>query len=153
MILGSPYSVFSWNYLFQGEGHQAYWDQKWTSEQCSILIDDVLFEVKKHGVTSGLWTLEKEGLPHASAKKLSIWKRSFHIETPMGLLHLGSNGALKRSFFIGLEGEVIATIYPRNVVSRHAEMEIHFPEYDFPSLAFAFWLVILTWRRQQGSGG
>jgi len=153
MILGSPYSIFSWNYLFKGEGHQAYWDQKWTSEQCSILIDDSLFKVKKHGVTSGRWSLESENTVHATAQKTSVWRRSFQLETPMGVLHLGSNGALKRSFFLGLKGEVIATIYPKNIVSRHAEMEILVEDYDFPSMAFAFWLVILTWRRQQGSGG
>jgi len=153
MILGSPYSVFSWNYLLSGEDHEAYWDKKWSSEQCSILIDGAYYEVKKHGVASGRWTLEGDGQVHCSAKKLSAFKRSFDIESPMGLLNLGSNGAFKRSFYIGLEGEVVATIYPRSWYSRHVEMEILCEDYDFPTMAFALWLVILTWRREHGSGG
>lgn len=153
MILGTPNSVFSWNYLLKGEDHQAYWEQKWTSEQCSILIDGSYFEVKKHGVASGRWSLESDNGLHCTAKKISFWKRSFEIESPMGLLLLCSNGALKRSFFIGLDGKVIATIHPKHAFSRHLEMDILIEDYDFPTMALSFWLVILTWRRQQGSGG
>jgi hypothetical protein len=151
MILGSPYNLFSWNYLLKGEGHLAYWEKRWTSEQCSILIDDVLFEVEKHGVTSGYWTLQLGEMVYASAQKQSVWRRSFEIESPMGHLQLVSNGILRHSFTLGRDGEAIATIYPRNIFTRKAEVDILVDEYDFPTMTLVFWLVILTWRRQRRS--
>ncbi len=152
MIVGAPYNVFSWNYYLKGEGHEAYWDQKWTSEQCSILIDEEYFEVKKHGAWSGSWSLKRGESVYCTAQKTSAWKRSVDIDSPMGTLHLASNSAFRRSFFIALDGKVIATIDPRRILSWHAELDILVEEYDFPTLAFAFWLVILLWRRGEGSG-
>ena len=99
IFLGSPYNMFSWNYLLTGEGHRAYWQDKWTSKQCSILIDDALFEVKKHGITSVKWTLEHDGQVYCTGQKQSVLRRSFDIESPMGIINLGSIGAFRRGFF------------------------------------------------------
>jgi len=89
---------------------------------------------------------------HCSAKKRSAWKRSVDIESPMGTLFLASDGVFRRSFFVALDGKVIATIRPRRAFSWHAELDVLVEDYDFPTMAFAFWLVILLWRRGQGSG-
>lgn len=151
MIVGAPYNLLSWNYFLKGQGHQAYWDQKWTSEQCSILIDEEYFEIKKHGVASGKWSLNKGDMLHSSATKRSAWKRTIDIDSPMGSLLLASNGAFRRSFFLALDGRVIATISPRRAFSWKAELDILVEEYDFPTMAFAFWLVITLWRRGEGS--
>jgi hypothetical protein len=86
----------------------------------------------------------------ASAQKLSAFKHSFTISGPTGTLQLMSSGALTRGFFIGLGSEVVAMVDPLNPFTRKAEIELLSNDVDFPSLAFAFWLVVLTWRRQQG---
>ena len=75
MILAEPDHSFSWNYFISASNHEAYWDKNWTSEQCSLLIDGVLHEVKKHGRSSGYWTLERDGQVLVSGKKLSGFKR------------------------------------------------------------------------------
>lgn len=150
-IHGEPDNAFSWNYFLSGDGHQAYWDKKWSGEQCSVLIDGVLHEIRKHGAGSGQWSLERDGKVIASARKVSMWRRSFVVSTSSGMLRLMSHGMFDRSFFVGRGKKVIGSILPVGVFSRKVDMDIDDPDVDFPLAVFLFWLVILIWRRSQGS--
>jgi len=151
MIEAIPDNMFSWNYFLTGDGHKAFWEKKWTSEQCSVLIDDDLFNVRKHGPGSGKWSLERNGDVIASAQKQSVFKRSFRLDTQIGVLYLMSYGAFTRRFFLGQEKEAIANISPRNLFSRKAQIDVLSEELDFPTTVFSFWLVVLCWRRQEGA--
>jgi hypothetical protein len=67
------------------------------------------------------------------------------------MLRLKSHGMFHRSFFVGRGKVVVATILPKNAFNRKVDMEITDPDIDFRLAVFLFWLVILTWRRSQGS--
>lgn len=149
MIEADPYNIFSWNYFLEGMGHQAYWDKKWTSEQCSVLIDGDLYDIRKHGPGSGTWSLLREGDVLMTARKQSALRRSFVIDGRDGPLQVMSYGALSRSFFIGRGRDVIAEIIPRNPFSRKATINVFAEDLDFRTTVLAFWLVVITWRRQQ----
>lgn len=116
------------------------------------MIDGVLHEVRKHGLGSGHWSLEREGVVIASAQKISAVKRSFALQTAIGPLSLMSYGAFTRRFFVGKGNDVLASISPTSVFSRKAVIEVQDDALDFPLSVFACWLVVLLWRRRRSSG-
>ena len=148
IITCSPDSLVSWNYFLEGGGHQAIWQKKWTSEQGAILIDDVYFAIKKHGVASGKWTIERDEEVVYTGKKLSAFRRSFVIEGSGHVYDLGPMSLLGRSMFFAKDGNVLALISPKHWYSKKATIEILDPDTDFPALVFAFWLTVLLWRRR-----
>ena len=152
IITCSPGSVFSWNYFLEGSGHQAIWQKNWTSEQGSILIDGEYFTIKKHGVTSGTWTMESDTQVLFTGVKESVFKRSFQIEGSEKVFGLGAVSAFGRSFYLELDGDVVAMISPKHAFTRKAEIEILDSSVEFPAVVFAFWLAILTWRRKRRKG-
>ena len=92
-----PDSIISWNYFLQGPGHEAIWQKKLTSEQGSILIDGVFYTIKKHGVTSGKWTIERNGEVVYTGIKPSAFRRSFQIEGMGKTYDLGPLSVFSRS--------------------------------------------------------
>jgi hypothetical protein len=50
MIRCIPRGICSWNFLLDGAGHQGTLELGWMGEQGAITVDDIAFEVQKHGV-------------------------------------------------------------------------------------------------------
>jgi len=153
MIRCTPKGICSWNFSLQGEGHRASLEFNWTGEQGVITADGLRLEVCKHGVFSGHWTLDREGEAVASAQKSTPFTRTFEIESPIGSLVLRAESAFGRSFRVERSGDLLATISPAHLFTRRATIETRAEHVDFPTLAFSFWLAVLTWRRAASSGG
>ena len=155
MIRCRPKGVCSWDFLLAGEGHQSTLEFNWSSEQGAIYADEVPFEVKKHGMLSGHWTLEHVGKVFSSAQKSTAFTRTFEIQKPGGFLVLRAESAFGRSFRLEHSGDVVATMYPDHPFTRRASIEIRTQKWDFETVSFSFWLVVLTWRRaaQSSSAG
>jgi hypothetical protein len=119
----------------------------WAGEQGAITDDDRRFEVCKHGVFSGHWTLDHGRESVASAHKASAFTRTFEIEAAEGSLVLSAESAVGRSFHLERSGEQIATLRPDHAFTRRATIEFLADACDFATVCFAFWLVVLTWRR------
>ena len=131
---------------------QAVWQKKLTSEQGSILIDDEYFNIKKHGVTSGKWTIQRDSEVAFTGTKPSAFRRSFIIEGMGKTYNLGPLSTFTRSMVFSCDGKVLALISPKHAFTRKAEIEFVEPDTDFPAVVFAFWLTILTWRRRRHNG-
>lgn len=153
MIRCIPRGICSWDFLLDGEGHQATLELNWLSEQGAVTVDGVSFDIQKHGVLSGHWTLRHDGMEVVSAQKSNAFTRTFCIQDPSDNLVLCAESALGRCFRLARSGEVIATIYPDHAFTRRATIKILTERWDFPTIAFAFWLVVLTWRRAASNSG
>jgi hypothetical protein len=151
MISCIPQGLCSWNYSLDGDGHRARVELNWIGEQGAITADDVRFEVRKRGVLSGHWTLDHDGEALASAEKSSAFTRTLAIRGAGDDLLLRAEYALARSFRIERSGEAIATIRPAHAFTRRATIEPLRQEWDFRLVCFAFWLVVLMWRRAASS--
>jgi hypothetical protein len=151
MIRCKPKGLCSWDFLLEGEGHQASLSFNWFSEQGTVIADEVPFEVRKHGVLSGHWTLEQDRTPVVSAQKSSAFTRTFEIQNARATLVLCAESAFGRSFRVEHSREVIAALRPDHSFTRRATIETFGRQLDFPMLCFAFWLVVLTWRRAASS--
>ena len=151
MIRCKPKGLCSWNFFLEGEGHHASLEFNWLGEQGAITADDLPFEVQKHGVFSGHWTLDHGDKSVASAQKTSPFTRTFKIQDTEDTLLLCAESALGRSFCVERSGEIIATIQPDHAFTRRATIETLGKRWSFSTVCFAFWLVVLTWRRAASS--
>jgi hypothetical protein len=146
MIRCIPKGLCSWDFSLAGEGHHASLEFNWKGEQGVITADGIPFDVRKHGVFSGHWTLDHDGQSVASAEKSSAFTRSLEIRGAEDILLLRAESALGRSFRIERSAEVIVTIRPDHVFTRRATIETLGQKWDFRLVCFAFWLVVLMWR-------
>lgn len=150
MIRCKPRGICSWNFELTGEGHTATLEFNWFSEQGTIVVDGTPHEVDKGGVFSGAWQLIQGAESIASAQKSSAFTRTFELETSIGPLLLKAESIFKRTFELEQNGQRIATIAADHAFTRRATIETH-GEVDFRTLAFAFWLAVLMWRRAQSN--
>jgi hypothetical protein len=153
LILCNPQGICSWNYSLVGDGHHATLEFNWASEQGHITADDVPFEVRKHGLFSGYWTLDCKGKTVASAQKSSAFRRTFAIESPIGSLVLRAESPFARSFRVERSGELLATVSPVHAFTRRASIATLGKMFSFATVSFSFWLVALTWRRAASGAG
>lgn len=147
MIRCKPNGICSWDFLLDGDGHHAFLEFNWLSEQGAITADGVPFEIKKHGMLSGHWTLGHAGKEVAFAQKSTPFTRAFEIQDAGGAFLLRAESPLGRSYRAEQSGDAIATFYPDHPFTRRATIEILAPKWDFATVTFSFWLVVLTWRR------
>ncbi len=155
MIRCRPRTIFSWDFRVEGEGSAASLEVNWLSEQGTITSDRTDFEINKHGVFSGRWTMEANGQTHATAQKATAFRRTFEISSPTGELSLIPESMFTRRFRLEREGKLVARICPDHPFTRRSKIELRVTDLDFPTICFAFWLVLITWRRSNGdsSGG
>jgi len=156
VIRCKPNGICSWDFLLDGEGHCSTLEFNWLGEQGAINADGKSFDVRKHGVFSGHWTLEHAGTQVASAQKSTAFTRAFDVQDPSGPFILRAESAFGRSFRVERSGNVIATIFPDHPLTRRANIDILTDKWDFVTVSFLFWLVVLTWRRaaqSSASGG
>jgi hypothetical protein len=152
MIRCKPRSLFSWDFLLEGEGHTASMDINWLSEQGLIQADGVSYGIEKHGVFSGNWSMVVDGTRKteiAAALKSSVLGRALEISSPMGDLNLIPESMFSRRFRVERDGLVIARIIPEHMFTRRSKIELHGTDLDFPTICFSFWLVLISWRRSR----
>lgn len=147
-----PRGICSWDFRLDGDGHQATLEFNWVGEQGYITADGVSFEVCKHGMLSGHWTLDSAGVEIASGQKSTAFTRTFEIRDRKETLLLRAESPFGRSFRIERSGDVIATVFPDHLLTRRATIETLDCKVGFITICFSFWLVVLTWRRAANSG-
>ncbi len=151
MIRCRPKGICSWDFFLEGEGHRGSLEFNWLNERGTVVADGTAFEVSKQGALSGHWMLTRAGQEVASAQKSTAFTRTFEIQSPMESLVLRAQSAFGRSFRVERSGVGIATMAPDHPFTRRASIETRAPEYHFPTMSFAFWLAVLTWRRAAAS--
>ncbi|MEO6595941.1 MAG: hypothetical protein ABIP94_14410 [Planctomycetota bacterium] len=147
MIQCRPTGTFSWNFELEGAGHRAALEFDWFSEQGTMHIDGEALRIQKHGIGSGRWSLNRKDQQLVSSHKSSPLTRRFEIAAEAGPLVLRAASAFGRKFVLERSGKAIATIAPNHAFTRRATIATNDADTDFRTLAFAFWLAVLTWRR------
>lgn len=155
MIECLPRSLCSWDFTAEGlSSGCAAVEYDWFTEQGRIGGAGMDYEIRKHGVFSGRWTLEQTGVVVAEAHKTSAMFRTFEIASQQAHFTVRAESALTRAFDIMLGGQVVGDIRPAHAFTRRAVIRCSdmIPEH---LQLFSFWLVALTWRRsaRNNSGG
>ena len=73
MIRCIPKGICSWDFVLDGEGHRSTLEFNWLIEQGAINADGKKFDVRKHGMFGGHWTLDHAGIALASAQKSNLF--------------------------------------------------------------------------------
>lgn len=147
MLRCTPMGICSWDFHVSGEEHQASLEFNWLGEQGVLTVNRDRFEVHKHGVASGHWTLDQGKLQVASAQKSSALTRTFDLNNVDTDLVLQAVSPFGRAFELKCNNQVVAAINPVHAFTRRATIERIDPNIDIRITCFAFWLVVLMWRR------
>lgn len=116
-------------------------------EQGSIEYGTRVFAVRKHGLTSGRWTLEDPAGVHTEATKSSAFSRRFVVHHAGIDVELAPRSWLGRTFDLRLRGRHAGDITPAHAWTRRTELT-HDASIPEPTALFCFWLAALTWRRR-----
>lgn len=141
-----------WDYDIEGDGHRAHASVNWVGEQGTLHVDGADYVIDKHGLTSGMWTMEQPGSEYAVAQKIWTATRRFEIQAPSGLLTMRPMSPIKRSFVLERSGDIVGTIKHNHPFTRRAKIDLSPREDDFHAVCFAFWLAVLTWKRRRRAG-
>lgn len=151
MIRCLPKGVCSWNFILEGDGILAELTYGSFKEKGTIVLNGYSYEVNKPSMMSGEWTLTQAGREIATARKESVFKRTFSVTMGLDEWQLRAESSLGRSFLIVRSNKMIGQISPMHPFTRRAKIEMVNPEYDGKLVAFSFWLVALMWRRAASS--
>ncbi len=153
MIECLPASLCSWNFVVRGfSSGPATVKYDWFSEQGRIDFGGVEYDIRKHGMFSGRWTLERAAVVVAEAHKPSAMFRAFEIRSESVHLLLKAETPFTRAFHLSMGGRTVGSIRPAHAFTRRATIECSGSIPEHVQL-FAFWLVGLSWRRSANSSG
>ncbi|MCB1224969.1 MAG: hypothetical protein KDK99_04085 [Verrucomicrobiales bacterium] len=147
MIECQPKSLCSWDFTANGlSSGPAAVEYDWLIEQGRIITGHMAYDVRKHGVFSGQWTLERAGEVVADARKTSAMFRSFEIAGAGVGFTVRAVSAMTRVFEITMSDQVVGRVSPVHAFTRRATI---FCSDAIPQhlQLFAFWLAVITWRR------
>ncbi|MFT7620295.1 MAG: hypothetical protein ACI97A_003952 [Planctomycetota bacterium] len=151
MINCKPRGLCSWNYRLESNGESAVTSIESMAEEGTIESNGRMFRIKKHGVMSGHWTLEHDGVVLSQAFKKDVMTRTFDVQAADYDLQVKAQAAFGRDMVIAEGEKVIAKVKPVHSFTRRATIDVYHEGYDFVVLAFSFWLITLIWRRHAGS--
>jgi hypothetical protein len=147
MFTCMPRSLCSWEFQVSGlSTGPAILDFDFFTEYGRISIGGTEHAIRKHGILSGHWTLELDETTLAEAKKPNALSRTFDIRSGPTQLTVRAHTALTRRFDLFQGGETVGMIRPEHPFTRRAVIECDSSVPEAVQL-FAFWLVVLTWRR------
>ncbi|NND71129.1 MAG: hypothetical protein HKN43_06090 [Rhodothermales bacterium] len=149
MIAFKSVRPLSNRFSLSGLSQPAYVKLNGFTEQGFIDVDGKRYNVEKYGPASGFWTVEHNGLVVLSAEKNSALKRTFEIRNQSDLLTITASSPFTRSFSLIRDGKNIGRIKPNHPLTRKGTINLEV-SIDSLTLAFAFWLCAMSWRRAHG---
>jgi hypothetical protein len=136
--------IGSWNYLLEGDGCSTQTELNRMSESGRLIVGPSYHEVLKQGFMSGTWVLEKNDRELMAARKPNPFTRTMEIVHGGNRYLLESKSAFGRTML--LSGRRTACeITPAHSFTRRASISGQWQ--DFMTVAFAFWLTSLMWKR------
>jgi hypothetical protein len=147
MLTCLPVFICSWNFRVVADDRQVgvlTFNQ--LTEQGTLRYADQEYAIRKHGPFSGRWTVEDGSEVLIEATKPSSLFREFNIKSSSVEFSAKAQNPFGRSFDLISGDATIGTIYPRHMFTRRAEIVCDASVPEFEQL-FAFWLVVLTWKR------
>ena len=153
MLNAIPKQWFSWDFRVLDEGRDvAEMDLAFWREKGVLSVEGIPYRVYREGLANGAFILENQGGQMlAKAEKPNALRRSFLVEYEGRKLRLEAESPFGRAFVLRDDQGVIGTVKPDSFLSRRTTANL--PE-DFPLAVriFLLWLVIILWRRDDGTG-
>ena len=148
MLTCLPKSPCSWSFWVRNDDDEVAAEVHFNvlTEQGQIIVGPNGYSVVKHGWLSGHWSLDHDGQAIVNATKNNPFARSFELSNDSAQWTLRAQSLFTRCFDLSEAGSPRGTIYPKHPFTRRSVIDC---DSAVPTLIqlFAFWLVVLTWRR------
>lgn len=151
-----PAGLCSWDFRIIGDaGTVGLTRLNFATEQGSVEIGNAPYEVVKDGVLSGRWSLTDGNREIAAAEKPNPLTRRLLLTHDGQTYTLQAQSVVGRSFELLHNDQQLARFEREHPFTRRSTIAGD-PTLPMETVAFAFWLVALMWRRaarSSGSGG
>ncbi len=116
------------------------------SEHGTLELGERRLSIQREGLWKPQHHLVEGGTRRASARSTGFWRRGFVLTDGNDEYHLAPSSLTRRSFALTRAGRALGGVRPLGLFSRSAELTLD--EELAPELRlFAFWLVVVAWRR------
>ena len=152
MLEAIPTNLFSYNFrLQQGNELVGEVDVSMFREKAQVELQDGSYTLRREGLWSGDYLLEKDDRVIARAAKIGLFQPSFEIELPNNRSVLLRRLSMWNRRFGLFEGEKqIGSVYPAGVFTRRSNIDLP-GEWPLIDRVFVFWLAFLIWKRQNAA--
>ena len=150
MLVAKPHSCFSWSFsIFDDEGNQiADISQQWFRERGEFRIGSHTFGVQRDSLLEGIFSLRQDDSVLVTAKKKSMFLRSFDVQIGNTSYTLAAVHPFTRRFILqDQNGQNLGEVCPSHLFTRQATITFS-EEFPVAIRVFFFWLVLILWRRQ-----
>jgi hypothetical protein len=147
MLTARPRSLFSWDYeVLDGDRLLATLSLGWFREAGEVVIAGRPCRMGREGLVSGLFFLEQDGQPLATAEKPSAFLRRFEVAVGGDAYTLRSVSPIARRFVLEQGGVEVGSLRSAAFFTR--KMVVDLPEtIPLPARLFLVWLVMVLWKR------
>lgn len=150
MIRARPRHLFSWSFdLLLEDGSPVCLDMAWLREGGRFVWAGTEYQMWRRGFWASEFALEVCGQVMAVARK-DFLARRFVVRLADREMELRARWWFSRWFELVEQGAVVGEVGPESLFGRSCTAQ--FPQdLSAPVQVFLFWLVILTWRRQNSA--
>lgn len=142
-----PKHWYSWNFRVVDDASEVgEVTRSWWRERGSVRIRGETYSVRREGLWSGDFLLERGGSVIARAEKTSPLRRRYRITDEDRLLTLEAASAFGRSFLILHGTRAVGSVRPARAFSRKAVVEMEAPVSP-PVQLFVAFVVLGQWKR------
>jgi hypothetical protein len=151
MLEAKPKNIFSWDFsIFTMGTKMADLDLSWFREKANFTLGDAAYEIRKDSVVLGTFSLWSDNQIIASARKGSLFFRSFRVNYADRFLELKALHIYFKKFGLFENNVQIGSISPAGWLGRKAFIDL--PAELPPAVQmFLFCLVAFLWRRAADS--
>jgi hypothetical protein len=151
MLHATPRGLFTWGFTVQEGGDPvADIDPSWFGERAEIRAGGQTYSAYREGLLAGTFVLQSGERALARARKASAFLRAFDIDLAGRPLELKATSFWAREFVLFEGGVPVGRIGPAGWFGRRAVIDLP-PDVPLPAQLFLFWLVLVLWRRADGS--
>ncbi len=148
MLEAVPRAWFSWDFSILDEAGSriASVDMSAWRERASFMVGDTTYRIRRDGIASGPFFLEREGGVLGRAIKPSAFRNSFTIECAGRNYELRKRSAFGREYVLEEDARKVGHMTPRTWFGRQATVD--FPDaLSVPMQVFLAVLVLFLWKR------
>jgi hypothetical protein len=151
MLEAKPIGIFSRNFGIEAGGQRiAMLAGSWWREAGEVSIEGQPYRFFREGLMSGDFILEKEGQVVARAVKPSAFSSRFDVELKDRRYSLKRASTFGRAFSVVQDEVVVGSIRRTGWFTGRTIIDLP-SDWAVPNQIFAFWLVLIIWKRDDSA--
>ena len=151
MLEAIPTDLFSYNFRLQQQNELVgEVEVSMFREKARVELQEGSYTLRREGLWSGDFLLEKDDRVIARATKTGVFSCSFDVELPNRNVTLRKMSIWNRRFGLFDGDKQIGSVYPVGIFTRRSNIDLP-GDWPLVNRIFVFWLAFIIWKRQNSA--